>query len=181
MVFNQKKLFPDFGRLTVTAAGTWLASSLQGRVVFVTNVRKLNSIAAAKSRGDLPVRFWQSKKNAMEFVEKIANEAHENSGSNLIIVVCLSLDIVYVTNRLKGDKYYIPKVSPRIHVLSNSSLDTPWLNAQRLEHGFKNVFDEYGESEIPVSDMSNKLIRNTVKVESACFRGSMIQILSSTT
>jgi len=47
------------GGRDVTAGGTWLASSREGRVAFVTNVRELKSISVAKSRGDLPVRFLQ--------------------------------------------------------------------------------------------------------------------------
>ena len=49
------------GGRDVTAGGTWLASNRQGRVAFVTNVSELNSLSAvaAKSRGDLPVRFLQ--------------------------------------------------------------------------------------------------------------------------
>lgn len=151
------------GGRDVTADGTWLASSREGRVAFVTNVRELNSISAAKSRGDLPVRFLQSKKNAMEFAEEIAKEADEYNGFNLIIADLLSMNMVYVTNRLKGDKCYVTSVSPGVHVLSNASLNTPWPKAQRLEHGFKDVLDEYGEGEIPITKLIDKLMRNVVK------------------
>ncbi|KAL4585102.1 hypothetical protein LXL04_009716 [Taraxacum kok-saghyz] len=159
------------GGRDVTAGGTWLASSKEGRVAFVTNVRELNSKAAAKSRGDLPVRFLQSKKTAMEFAEEIAKEADEYNGFNLIIADLLSMDMVYVTNRLKGGKCYITKVSPGVHVLSNASLDTPWPKAQRLEHGFRNLLEEYGEGEIPITDMIDKLMRNTVKDDVSMFPG----------
>ncbi|XP_023746668.1 uncharacterized protein LOC111894802 [Lactuca sativa] len=151
------------GGRDVTAGGTWLASSGEGRVAFVTNVRELNSISTAKSRGDLPIRFLQSKKNTMEFAEEIAKEADEYNGFNLIIADLLSMNMVYVTNRLKRDKCYVTSVSPGVHVLSNASLDTPWPKAQRLEHGFKDVLNEYGEGEIPITELIDKLMRNTVK------------------
>lgn len=41
------------------AGGTWLASTKDGRLAFLTNVRELDSIPQAKSRGDLPVRFLE--------------------------------------------------------------------------------------------------------------------------
>ncbi|XWS39680.1 hypothetical protein CRYUN_Cryun18bG0075700 [Craigia yunnanensis] len=41
------------------AGGTWLASSREGRLAFITNVKEFQSIPQAKSRGHLPVRFFQ--------------------------------------------------------------------------------------------------------------------------
>lgn len=43
------------------AGGTWLASSRDGRLAFITNFRELQSIPQAKSRGNLPVDFLQVK------------------------------------------------------------------------------------------------------------------------
>lgn len=39
------------------AGGTWLACNKYGKFAFLTNVREVQSIPQAKSRGDLPVRF----------------------------------------------------------------------------------------------------------------------------
>ncbi|KAF5767253.1 putative transport and Golgi organization protein [Helianthus annuus] len=152
------------GGRDVTAGGTWLASSREGKVALVTNVREVKSISAAKSRGDLPVRFLQSKKSPMEFAEEVGNEADEYNGFNLIVADILSKNMVYVTNRLKGESSsYMTRVSPGVHVLSNASLDTPWPKAQRLERGFKDLLDEYGVGEIPIIEMVDKLMGNTVK------------------
>lgn len=41
------------------AGGTWLASSKQGRVAFLTNVLELDVMPQAKTRGDLVIRFLQ--------------------------------------------------------------------------------------------------------------------------
>ncbi|KAA3471996.1 transport and Golgi organization 2-like protein [Gossypium australe] len=46
------------------AGGTWLASSRDGRLAFITNFRELQSIPPAKSRGNLPVDFLQARNNA---------------------------------------------------------------------------------------------------------------------
>ncbi|KAM0025828.1 putative transport and Golgi organization protein [Helianthus debilis subsp. tardiflorus] len=99
----------------------------------------------------------------MEFAEEVGNEADEYNGFNLLVADILSKNMVYVTNRLKGDSSYMTTVSPGVHVLSNASLDTPWPKAQRLEHAFKDLLDEYGVGEIPIIDMVDKLMGNTVK------------------
>lgn len=39
--------------------GTWLACSKQGRVGFLTNVLELHTLAEAKTRGDLVIRFLE--------------------------------------------------------------------------------------------------------------------------
>ncbi|KAM0014573.1 putative transport and Golgi organization protein [Helianthus debilis subsp. tardiflorus] len=62
----------------------------------------------------------------MEFAEEVGNEADEYNGFNFIVADILSKNMVYVTNRLKGDSSYMTRVSPGVHVLSNASLDTPW-------------------------------------------------------
>ncbi|KAH1040272.1 hypothetical protein J1N35_042015 [Gossypium stocksii] len=41
------------------SGGTWLASSRDGRLAFITNFRELQSIPQAKSRGNFPVDFLQ--------------------------------------------------------------------------------------------------------------------------
>lgn len=153
------------GGRDVTAGGTWLASNRQGRVAFVTNVRELKSLSAvfAKSRGDLPVRFLQSDKTPFEFAEEIVKEADQYNGFNLLIADLSSMNMVYVTNRHKGDSSYVTSVPAGIHVLSNASLDTPWPKAQRLEHSFRDSLNLYGDGELPVNEMVDKLMRNTVK------------------
>ncbi|GMP37256.1 hypothetical protein CsSME_00009024 [Camellia sinensis var. sinensis] len=76
------------------AGGTWLASNRDGRVAFLTNVREVESIPQAKSRGHLPVRF---------------------------------------------------------------------LEAERLRHSFKDQLARYGDGEVCVKEMVEKLMRDTVK------------------
>ncbi|KAI3774222.1 hypothetical protein L1987_48769 [Smallanthus sonchifolius] len=151
------------GGRDVIAGGTWLASSREGRVAFVTNVRQAKQISPAKGRGDLVVRFLQSNKDPVEFAEEIVNEADQYRGFNLIIADVITMNMVYVTNGLKGDSCYMTIVAPGVHVLSNASLDTPWPKAKRLERGFRDLLDEYGVGEIPINKMVDKLMGNTIK------------------
>lgn len=145
------------------AGGTWLACCRGGRVAFLTNVREVNSLPDAKSRGDLPVRFLQSKKGPMEFAEELAKEADQFNGFNLVLVDLSSKTMAYVTNRAKEGNNAVIEVEPGIHVLSNASLDSPWPKAERLRESFKMRLDEFGEKELPMKEMIEKLMMDTVK------------------
>ncbi|XVF67136.1 hypothetical protein PTKIN_Ptkin10aG0096700 [Pterospermum kingtungense] len=145
------------------AGGTWLASSRDGRLAFITNVRELQSIPQAKSRGHLPVRFLQSKKKPIEFAEELVKEADQYNGFNLVLVQPCSKSMVYVTNRPKENGNFITEVSPGIHVLSNASLDSPWPKAQRLDNNFKNVLRIYDNNEFPLKEMVAELMMDTTK------------------
>ncbi|KAJ7960148.1 Transport and Golgi organization 2-like protein [Quillaja saponaria] len=146
------------------AGGTWLASTRDGRVAFLTNFREIQMLSAPKSRGDLPVRFLESTKSPLEFAEEILKEANQYNGFNLMLTDICSRTMVYVTCRSKDDNFVI-KVPPGIHVLTNASLDTPWPKAERLRDNFKELLDQYGEVELPIKEMVEKLMRNTSKDE----------------
>ncbi|KAL7229855.1 hypothetical protein ACSBR2_008414 [Camellia fascicularis] len=59
------------------AGGTWLASTTDGRIAFLTNVQEVQLILQAKSRGLLPTRFLESKKHPNEFVEELVKDADQ--------------------------------------------------------------------------------------------------------
>ncbi|KAI5387277.1 hypothetical protein KIW84_073423, partial [Lathyrus oleraceus] len=103
--------------------GTWLASTKDGRVAFLTNVRELQNIPQPNTRGDLPLRFLQSNKSPQEFAEEVLKEAHLYNGFNLVLADICTSTMVYVFNR---PKHGYLSVSPGIHVLTNASLDASW-------------------------------------------------------
>lgn len=147
--------------------GTWLASSTNGKLAFLTNVLELHTNPQAKTRGDLPVRFLQSKKRAMEFAKELVNEGNEYNGFNLILADIETKKMVYVTNRPKGEPMSIQEVQPGIHVLSNAKLDSPWPKAQRLKLNFKEMLDVYkaNDEKICVKEMIEKLMRDTIRAD----------------
>ncbi|GAB4838666.1 hypothetical protein Ancab_028210 [Ancistrocladus abbreviatus] len=147
------------------AGGTWLACSRDGRLAFLTNVREIQRIPHAKSRGHLPVRFLESKKDPMEFAREVNEEANLYNGFNLILADLCSKTMVYVTNRAKEDNLSPLHVSPGIHVLTNASFDTPWPKARRLSHNFKELLEAYGDEEMDVKEMAGKLMTDTVKAD----------------
>ncbi|KAF8377448.1 hypothetical protein HHK36_030825 [Tetracentron sinense] len=147
------------------AGGTWLACTREGRLAFLTNVLELHPFLEAKSRGDLPVRFLESRKSPMEFADELMKEAHQYNGFNLILTDICSKTMVYVSNRPKGRPISIQEVSPGIHVLSNARLDSPWHKAERLVQSFKELLGKHGKGEVPIKEMVEKLMRDTVKAD----------------
>ncbi|XP_048234517.1 transport and Golgi organization 2 homolog isoform X2 [Ricinus communis] len=147
------------------AGGTWLACTKDGKIAFLTNVREIISTPTDSSRGDLPVNFLQSNKNPKDFAEDLAKKADKYNGFNLILADICSKSMVYITNRPKAANTSIIDVPPGMHVLSNASLDSPWPKAQRLRQNLKDVIDNYGETELPVIEMVEILMTNTVKDE----------------
>ncbi|XP_061360377.1 uncharacterized protein LOC133304361 [Gastrolobium bilobum] len=151
--------------------GTWLGSRRDGRVAFLTNFRELETLPHPKTRGDLPLRFLQSNKSPQEFAEQVLKEAHQYNGFNLILADICTSTMVYVSNRPKQDHLSVIQVTPGIHVLTNGALDAPWPKAERLRHSFKELIDQYGESEFPVKEMVEKLMTNTIKDEECMLPG----------
>ncbi|KAK8665444.1 hypothetical protein V6N13_005611 [Hibiscus sabdariffa] len=145
------------------AGGTWLASSRDGRVAFLTNFRELETIPHAKSRGNLPVHFLQSKKKPIEFAEEVVKEVDKYNGFNLILVDVCSKSMVYLTNRPKENGNFVTEVSPGIHVLANANLDSPWLKAQRLDQNFREVLAKYGNGALPLKETVAELMMDTTK------------------
>ncbi|KAJ4846644.1 hypothetical protein Tsubulata_014659 [Turnera subulata] len=147
------------------AGGTWLACTPRrgGRIAFVTNVRELPQLPLAKSRGHLPVRFLQSTVKPLEFAKELENELDQYGAFNLIVADITSKSMLYITNRPKEGNSFVTEVSPGMHILSNASLDTPWPKAQRLAHSLKNLLDRCDGAELPITEMAEEIMTNTIK------------------
>ncbi|KAH6813260.1 transport/golgi organization-like protein [Perilla frutescens var. frutescens] len=152
------------------AGGTWLGCSRDGRLAFLTNVRETLPLPQLKSRGDLPVRFFKSRKSPEEFGEELMEEADQFNGFNLIVADLNSMSMVYITNRPEHEHdaggLYFTQVAPGIHVLSNAKLDSPWPKAQRLRRGFEGVLGNFFEAKISLKEMTKMLMNDTTKDES---------------
>ncbi|KAI9084320.1 hypothetical protein K1719_033662 [Acacia pycnantha] len=153
------------------AGGTWLASSRDGRVAFITNFRETEEHPNPKSRGELPRCFLESNKSPWEFAVELLKEADQYNGFNLILVDICSRTMVYVSNRPKKDNPSFSMVTPGIHVLTNANLDAAWPKGERLRHNFKELIDQYGESEFPIKEMVEKLMTNKIRDEESLLPG----------
>nr|CAD1830636.1 unnamed protein product [Ananas comosus var. bracteatus] len=137
-----------------------------GRLAFLTNVLEPDSIPDAKTRGDLPLRFLQSKKSPATVAKEIAKEAENYNGFNLILADLRANVMVYVSNRPQGEAAAVQIVPPGLHVLSNAKLDSPWPKAQRLGTKFREFLWEHGEEEtIEQKEMAERLMKDTTKAD----------------
>ncbi|KAG2409294.1 uncharacterized protein HKW66_Vig0041160 [Vigna angularis] len=107
----------------------------------------------------------QSNKSPQEFAEEVVREAHQYNGFNLVVADISTSTMVYVFNRPDRDNPSFSLVTPGIHVLANASLDAPWAKAKRMRQSFEELIEEYGESDLPIKEMVEKLMTNRVKDE----------------
>ncbi|PIA46737.1 hypothetical protein AQUCO_01500348v1 [Aquilegia coerulea] len=152
--------------------GTWLACTRKGKLAFLTNVLEPSTctVPEARSRGDLTVRFLESKKDPMEFAEEVLKEANQYNGFNLVLCDLCSKTMVYISNRPQGEAF-VQEVSPGIHVLSNTNMDSSCHKAQRLNHTFREQLIRYGKGEVPVELMTAELMNDTSKAEESSLPG----------
>ncbi|CAH1446251.1 unnamed protein product [Lactuca virosa] len=107
-----------------------------------------------------------SNKSPEEFAKELVKEVHEYNGFNLITLDLSSNTMFYISNRPKSEPPTVQQVQPGIHVLSNAKLDSSWPKAQRLKFNFKKLLSAYDKDEdIPMKDMMDKLMRDTMKAE----------------
>jgi len=116
------------------AGGTWLAVARDGRWAAVTNVRDPSADSGSKSRGELPVRFFESERSPENYASQIHSVRHQYGPFNLLVGTRDSL--WYVSS--DADPF---AVAPGVHALSNGSLDAPWPKSRRLAAGLT-AFDQ---------------------------------------
>ncbi|KAL1190180.1 hypothetical protein V5N11_016575 [Cardamine amara subsp. amara] len=153
------------GGRDLVGGGTWLGFTRHGRLAFLTNFREASSFPVAKSRGDLPLRYLQSRKSPAEFAEEIRDEIALYNGFNLVVAHVSSKSMIYITNRPCQGQQLATQVSPGIHVLSNANLDSPWPKCVRLREGFEQLLAENAPAEFPVKKMVEEVMTNTLKDE----------------
>jgi uncharacterized protein with NRDE domain len=103
------------------ARGTWMGVTREGRFAAVTNFRDPSDRrSTARSRGGLVTEFLSSSEAPERYLAKVAEEASEYNGFNLIVGDGASL--WYFGSREGTAR----AISPGVHGLSNHVLDEPW-------------------------------------------------------
>ncbi|KAK7362471.1 hypothetical protein VNO77_04585 [Canavalia gladiata] len=67
------------------SGGTWLGSTRNGRIAFLTNFRERETLPNPKTRGDLPLRFLQVRPrtpSVCHFVSYRGDKIHSSTYSN---------------------------------------------------------------------------------------------------
>lgn len=122
-----------FGGRDLSQGGSWLALSTAGRLACVTNVRRMQPPnPAAPSRGRLVASFVQGRQSAADFADRLAAQAQDYAGFNLLLWD--GSELRYVGNQ---PRFASQAVAPGVHALSNASLNTPWPKARRLRRAME--------------------------------------------
>lgn len=110
----------------LTAGGTWMGVTRQGRLAAVTNFRDPASIRAdAPSRGALVTDFLTGSQDSRSYLDAVQAVGSHYNGFNLL--VWDGHGLFWYSNRGPG----IQKVAPGIHGISNALLDTDWPKVER--------------------------------------------------
>jgi len=121
------------------AGGTWMGTTPQGRVAFITNVREAEPKVAAFSRGELVTRWLESHTDGPSFIARLEKESQHYGGFNLVLGDVLRNEWTWITNRravsLSG--LHCQTLERGIYGLSNAALDTPWLKTLALKTALK--------------------------------------------
>ncbi len=117
----------------LSAGGTWLGLTRNGRFAAVTNVRdpsiKTNPIPRA-SRGLLVREFLESDIDVEQYLNDLLRQVTAPSPFNLIVgsISAQSATGYWFGGRTRECR----RLTPGVHVLSNAELNTPWPKAVAL-------------------------------------------------
>lgn len=113
----------------LSAGGTWLGVTRQGRFAALTNVREPGMRQGERSRGLLVSAYLLGSEPAADYMARVTAEGSDYSGFNLLASDGDSL--WWTSNRGAGPR----RLDPGVYLLSNHLLDTPWPKVELLRAG----------------------------------------------
>jgi uncharacterized protein with NRDE domain len=129
------------------AGGTWLGVNKNGRISFLTNYRKMSSHNPdALSRGHLVKEYLTSNDSAYSYLNKL-NSANRYNGFNLFTV---DQESFYHFSNIN---LQISSISPGIHGISNSLLNTPWPKVEKAKNEFQTLIENGNLDEEDLFDL----------------------------
>lgn len=112
----------------LTAMGTWLGITKQGRFAALTNYRDPEQTTAnKKSRGDIVRNYLAGKAAPMGYLKDLQRQHHTFVGFN--VIVGNPNELYYYSNI----QNMIHKIQPGTHGLSNELLNIPWPKVSRTK------------------------------------------------
>jgi uncharacterized protein with NRDE domain len=116
----------------LSAGGSWLGVTRDGRFAAVTNYREPGKLRAdARSRGELVTEFLRAREPPGDYLRTHAGLGDRYNGFNLLVGDGHGL--YYWSNRAGAPR----RLSPGLYGLSNHQLDTPWPKVQRAKEGLR--------------------------------------------
>lgn len=115
----------------LSAGGTWMGITRQGRFAALTNVREPGMPKGERSRGLLVSAYLLGDSSPEAYAEQVAAEGAAYSGFNLLVGDADSL--WWVSNRGEGPV----RLGPGVHGLSNHLLNSPWPKVELARRGLQ--------------------------------------------
>jgi uncharacterized protein with NRDE domain len=138
----------------LSAGGTWLGITRQGRFAALTNVREPGkALPDAPSRGKLVSDFLSGTNSAQNYLEDLSVTANPYNGFNLL---CGSLDegLWHFSNRSLNSAP-VRSLAAGIYGVSNHQLDTPWPKVAQGKSDLQRAL-----AALPVEEPLFDLLRN---------------------
>jgi uncharacterized protein with NRDE domain len=131
--------YPDlFAGRDLRSGGTWLGVTRTGRFAAVTNIRNPAMLKpVAPTRGALVSDFLTGSASAREYISRIAVQAKEFNGFNLLVGD--GNELLWYTNAETDDARNGQPLAPGFYGLSNAMLDTPWPKVVRTKAQFASL------------------------------------------
>lgn len=125
--------------------GTWMGITIDGRFAAITNYRDPRRYTSNPlSRGHLAGNFLCGKQSATDYLETVANQAHQYNGFNLLVGDKQSL--WYFSNAHEQ----LLQIPPGVHGLSNHLLNTPW---PKVEQGRQQLTQCLTQADVTANDL----------------------------
>ena len=123
-----------FAGKDLQAGGTWMGVNEQGRFAAVTNYRETQAAPpAAITRGNLCSHFLLGNENTEDYLRRIDQQKHRYAGFNLLAG---RIDDLYYYSNRQGE---ISPLTPGVHGLSNSLLNTSWPKVDAGKEALENT------------------------------------------
>ena len=121
-----------FSGRDVQAGGTWLGMTPGGRLALLTNVREGTPTVFSRTRGELVVRWLESRDSAAAFTAAINGCLY--GGCNLVLGDLQTRQWHCWSNRPTSESGgTLQTLNDGIYGLSNAALDTPWSKSMVLK------------------------------------------------
>lgn len=140
----------------LTAGGTWMGVTRQGRFAAVTNYRDARCVyPRGPSRGALVSDFLTGDMSPQTYLDQIAAQGQRYDGFNLLLGDIGSGLFYYCNRSCNSDRDCESRPNPEgpialsagIYGLSNHRLDTPWPKVRKGKRLFAECLDTHGHAQ----------------------------------
>lgn len=147
----------------LSAGGTWMGATTDGRFAALTNYRNPgNHIDNPISRGNLVREFLETQEHPLDYLKSLQSNANRYLGFNLLVGA--TNEIWYFSNTNNTEP---TKLNKGIYGLSNHLLDTPWPKVKKGKQIFQSIITEHthAPAEIDLTQELQRLLEDKTQAE----------------